>query len=512
MSRLFRFILVASLYLTVAWPASVLADTFPIRAFVQEPATLHSGPSDQFYATQRLEIGTAVEIYKTTDDGWCGIRPLPNSFSLIPADAITETPDSDVIRLNRQAVRTQVGSLISAKQDVKYVTLNKGEPVKSLGRTDDGAWFKIAPPSGEFRWIHRRFLGSETPSNEIATIDTAKNGPVTREAAQHDPLSNKQDGVELAGFNFPIPEDKPVGSSVRGVSNQNQSPPSIDANLVEGAQAIDSQEQMTTVPIEGETPDNKLVNASANATAEPNTNDAWKVRETQTGTAISTNSLAPAKNTKEVLSPSIKSELQQINVALSQIVTQETSKWELVTVRMRTERIIDSAQTQADRQSGRELLGRIGEFENLKHRYDQMSGRTPASQPRPLSQLARRSPATTNANDRSDKLELAAFLQSNNRSDVPRVQQASHTAASTHREAAGGSQTGWLMPVITSNPRMPKFAITDNEGKILCFVSEGAGVKLKSHLRQHVTLAGESGFSSDLEKKHLVATQVVTRR
>ena len=39
--------------------------------------------------------------------------------------------------------------------------MKQGERVKVLGRDDreGGTWYKIAPPAGEFRWIHARDIG-----------------------------------------------------------------------------------------------------------------------------------------------------------------------------------------------------------------------------------------------------------------------------------------------------------------------------------------------------------------
>ena len=507
MSRSFRYPFAFSLFLVTVYSLPTLADDSPIKAFVQERATVHSGPSDRFYATQQLEPGTTVEIYKTTEDGWCGIRPLPTSFSLVPTDAVTSTDSADVFKLNRDGVRTQVGSLISSKNDVKYVTLHKGEPVKSLGHTPDGKWLMIAPPSGEFRWIHRQFLGSKQPSLRIATTDKHResNGHLTR--------------VTPASFNSQDLEDMPVGTSVQPSSAKQNEPEAIDADLATKSKPIGAQ--MQTVPIEvAETNDAENKPAGTSTTvAELQSETTWKVRDESQSSVLANASPSEQRRSgvdrlSKSLSPSIQQELKQINVALSQIVMQETSKWDLTPVRIRAERVIDSAQSQVDRQSGRELLSRIAEFEGLQHRYDRMAGRVPATQTDQVARSSSLGKARRDAtqNNSVSKAELAAFLQSNNRPNSRAVRQASHVESTARPAPRGKTKTGWLMPVITSNPSMPKFAITDSDGKILCFVSEASGVRLKPHLRQRVTLQGESVFSAELRKTHLIATRVVVSR
>ena len=285
---------------------------------------------------------------------------------------------------------------------------------------------------------------------------------------------------------------------------------------------------MQTVPIEvAETNDAEIKPAGTSTTvaehAEPQSETTWKVRDELQSPLLAHASPSEQRRSRfdkpsKSLSPSIQHELKQINVASSQIVMQETSKWDLTPVRIRAERVIDSAQSQVDRQSGRELLGRIAEFESLQHRYDRMAGRVPSTQSDQVARSSTRSPSLSRAqrnatqNNSVSKTDLAAFLQSNNRTNSRAVRQASHVETTTRPVPGGKTKTGWLMPVITSNPNMPKFAITDSDGKILCFVSEASGVKLKSHLRQRVTLQGESAFNAELRKTHLIATRVVASR
>ncbi|MFM7738223.1 MAG: hypothetical protein ACKO9H_02385, partial [Planctomycetota bacterium] len=60
--------------------------SFPYQAFVLRDGTLvRSGPGEAHYATDELKQGAPIEVWRHDPDGWCAIRPTPDSFSLIPA-------------------------------------------------------------------------------------------------------------------------------------------------------------------------------------------------------------------------------------------------------------------------------------------------------------------------------------------------------------------------------------------------------------------------------------------
>ena len=85
-----------------AFGDQVFADdpSFPYQAFVLRDGTLvRSGPGEAHYATDELKQGIPVEVWRHDPDGWCAIRPTPDSFSLIPAAAV------DVLAVDRCRVK-----------------------------------------------------------------------------------------------------------------------------------------------------------------------------------------------------------------------------------------------------------------------------------------------------------------------------------------------------------------------------------------------------------------------
>ncbi len=151
--------------------AHVLADDVPQPAVVQvSQAAVRSGPGSEFYETERLAEGTEVEVYRITPQGWCSIRPPEGSFSYVPFDSVRPTGIPRIVKTIATGVTTRVGSRLSSKSNVAYITLELGEPLQTLGNpiqlgSSGKRWYKVAPPPVNFAgfanrtWPSRRQQG-----------------------------------------------------------------------------------------------------------------------------------------------------------------------------------------------------------------------------------------------------------------------------------------------------------------------------------------------------------------
>ena len=159
-----RSILVFLICSAAANPA-VAEQTFPYTAYVTaDQVFVRSGPGENYYATDKLKAGTAVEVYRHDPGGWYAIRPPKDSFSWVSSRHL-RMEGNHLATVTDERVAAQVGSRLSDVRDIIQVRLHKGETVEVLdprGRGNDGGpaqpWYKIAPPSGEFRWISGRFV------------------------------------------------------------------------------------------------------------------------------------------------------------------------------------------------------------------------------------------------------------------------------------------------------------------------------------------------------------------
>lgn len=144
---------------------SVRADeTFePYDVYVdQNEVVARCGPGGDYYRTDPLRHGQRLEVYLETPDGWLGVRPPENSFCWVPADAVKVDRSGNSGSVTEEGTLAWIGThLGKARKYMWQVQLTKGEEVTVLGRAEregpDGPqmWYRISPPAGEFRWVHR---------------------------------------------------------------------------------------------------------------------------------------------------------------------------------------------------------------------------------------------------------------------------------------------------------------------------------------------------------------------
>jgi hypothetical protein len=142
------------------------AADFPYAVYVNsDDVYVRSGPGKNYYPTGKLRKGQKLDVYRHDPGGWLAIRPPRDSFAWVSKRHLD--PDSDrLATVNSDRAVARVGSTLSDVRDVIQVRLEKGEKVELLAPpTEDSPWCKIAPPSGEFRWVFAKFVDHDLPSD-----------------------------------------------------------------------------------------------------------------------------------------------------------------------------------------------------------------------------------------------------------------------------------------------------------------------------------------------------------
>jgi hypothetical protein len=98
-------------------------------------------------------------------------------------------------------VAARVGSRLSDVRDVIQVRMRKGEMVEILDSKEvpggkSQVWYKIAPPSGEFRWISEKYLTTEKPRDVMRKARSADTAP---ESASEQDLSSDKLNAQSEG-------------------------------------------------------------------------------------------------------------------------------------------------------------------------------------------------------------------------------------------------------------------------------------------------------------------------
>lgn len=161
---------------TEHYTATVGADQVPVR----------SAPFHDQYVCSYLNAGDQVQVFRETKSGFLAIRPLYDSYSWVDAEKLDIHADGDHATVKHARVPSWVGSY--GDRQVRYgytVLLNRGEIVTLIGQKKialssaqpSHSYYKIAPPAGEFRWIHKRHLVNDFTGKPDSHAELAEAGP-----------------------------------------------------------------------------------------------------------------------------------------------------------------------------------------------------------------------------------------------------------------------------------------------------------------------------------------------
>ncbi|MCO6455162.1 MAG: hypothetical protein J5I93_07670, partial [Pirellulaceae bacterium] len=320
----------------------------------RDQAPVRSGPGSEFYATDHLGRGTRLEVYRRDPGGWLAIRPPENSHSLVPLRQLRETKTAGVWQVADPQtvawVATRHGPLANHKWQVQ---LEVGELVRVLGQ-DQFALVetgpretvaRIAPPAGEFRWIHEDFV-ADTPL--LPTVEQA--GP----GAQAGPGGQVvAEGIELADYQLIVEGDDRLAA-----------PPVSPAGFSEPAGSQPSQQQWRP------------------ARGKPAAGHAPVPAPTPIGT--DTVPSATGKENSDPLDALPSATLQELDVILSLMVAQPPEQWDLAPLRAKLLEMVDQGESALERGRARLMLEKLTQFAELQERHRQVDRLAP----RPGSEVA----------------------------------------------------------------------------------------------------------------------------
>ena len=224
------------------------------------------------------------------------------------------------------------------------------------------------------------------------------------------------------------------------------------------------------------TADYRSAPTATSATAAYATATTWHGINTPSNTLLTSASSAPTLNNDEAYAPvNISSpELQQLQLALSSEVAKPIEQWNLASFKAAIEERMQQSSDPLYRGEARLLIDRIEAFTQLKNRSTHTvpaANNTPTYAP-----LAPSNPETP----------------------------------ATWINASQYDASGWLVPVHATHAGQPEYAITDDRGNTLAYVTAVPGVNLRRYLRQPVGLKGRRGYLSELAANHIVVERVVS--
>jgi hypothetical protein len=338
-------------------------ESFPYQAVIARDRTVvRCGPGDEHYATDELKRGSEVEVYRRAEGGWLAIRPPESSFSWVAQRDVERLADREVAQVVGSAAVSWIGSAVESVPDHRWlVRLDRGESVVVIGQErlqivsagKSDVYYKIVPPSGEFRWLHE---------------DDLVNDSSAAAATAQDP------DVELADFRVALRGTPRPAATPEAKPATDQQETKKDDFMSRGKSANSVEERKP----------------AAQRTARDAARSSPKENETPNSTPLGA-------------ATDIESRLRELEAALSLAVVQPAQEWDLDTLRKSAEKLAGDGESTLERARVQLYLDKLAEFEQLKSRHALLAPKPPTLVAKIRSRLVGDSPpAESDAEPRFD--------------------------------------------------------------------------------------------------------------
>lgn len=331
--------------------------------------------------------------------------------------------------------------------------LARGKPVE-VYRHDPGGWLAIRPPAGSYSWVSARHL--DPSEGELAVVNSdrvvARVGSEFSEVRDVIQVRLERDEqvvlLEPPASDSPWCKVEPPAGEFRWVFAQyvDREPPSEQRDSLRSDDGFARRD-------------------ATNVAAADQGNPARDVRLTG---AADTARVAADPQAHAALQGELErlTELEQIDVELSQIVADDISQWSFISLQRRAQQALQSADSALERGRARVLLDKLARFDEIKQRHDTLRASTAGASVASASQ-----PSAATTDSRFDGI-------------------------------------GRLAPVLATKPGGPQYALLDERGGVLSFVTPAPGVNLRPFVDKQVGVSGQRGYIPDLQKQHVSAQRV----
>jgi hypothetical protein len=517
-------------------PVALAAEgDFPYEAVVSaDEADVYAGPGRRYYTTARLASGERVEVYRKEIGGWLAIRPPAGSFSWMPASQLKLVTEPDVAEVVEDGVQSWIGSRVTNVHEHKsQVALDRGEVVQILGEktvdNEEGGketWYKIAPPTGEFRYIHIRDVsrvlaqGERPPAPPRRAAAEEEEGPPLTSARgepepfaaedsqpryprvrprESKPLAKQRANITLVDIFRPGTEEElrqlpMVGQEVVPAAGQSAVRSSPSAAKPKGPAGDGFQPRKARRTDVVATPVDRTTRARESTT---------RIASLPTTTVAASRPLPKnepppvgnvASESKPITRPhetektstaampiepaEFRRRLEEVELELSAMVANHPSTWRLADLRQRVQVLVEDGPTGADRGEARLLLEHI-------HKFAESFG----VEDDPVRSLLPGAPVANTAVK-----------------PLPEQNKTTAIAAASDPKYDG---EGWLKPVLSREKPAAPYAIVDDQGNPVAFVTPSPGLNLNRYLNKKVGVYGQRGVIEALNSPHIVASRVI---
>jgi uncharacterized protein YgiM (DUF1202 family) len=439
------------------------AGRFPYTAqVVSAGAQFRAGPGESYYPTSDAREGDAVEVYHE-DGAWSAIRPAAGSHSWVSAKVLklpstlrfqagVDLASPVPVEVGVANAPAFIGSEISPDRDAVAVRLNAGERVYVLSAepTEGQTWIKIAPPSGEFRWIETKHLKAK-PTDSLAKSSSDVEAATAADATTANVIDAAANAILAAA------EETQTESSV--IKEVPAVPNVAVPNLAAAKQPASK-------------PTAKKPSASPN----------------------------PARG--------FWTQLQALELELSMMVAREPKTWRFDDIRRDAQNLYDSSAADEEFDAARHLLAKLAQFESVRRERVDLDTR----QKIPPANATANPPTTANstanaasnaANPARPRTSLASPPTAPSAAATPNAPTASPTISDGRYDASGR-----LVALPSRRVGAPSYAIVDERNNVRQYVSPAPNVNLQPYVGRTVGITGVAGPSPDSTRTHVMAKRI----
>ncbi|MCS7236681.1 MAG: SH3 domain-containing protein [Thermoguttaceae bacterium] len=492
---------------------------------VTEEAYVRAGPGLSYYPTQVLRQGSEVEIYYADPNGWLAIRPPEGSFSWVRSEDIEIGPDG-LAEVIREGAPSFIGSLLSSARDYAPVHLRRGELLKVLEVPDppeiaplpgdllkppgpsapNSGWVKIAPPSGEFRWV------------EAGVVELVEKAVHLTGWNQLDPGEGQPPAL-LEGQEW-----RPLDRWERPQGEKPGTAPAAEVELGEEPQRLGSPQLPT--------PQGR---SSPKAGADPNSLMLERTLVSQPGGGLASRPhqgtafkewvarAEPLRPQPEQPRPSAADQhqqrLDQLSLEFAQMLLLPPAQWSLDQLSNSIRELVAQIPAGTLQEEARALAARIERAKVLREQALTGPPKTPMrelaedqsrKQPQPpregISEVPNPKPPESATKLVSHSTQAA--LGGRDPAWLPEAGISQKVFSSATAQSPFDA-TGRLMRVLPAGWGVPRYALVDENGNIRAFVTPTSGVNLEYYVGSQIGVNGPCTLYGSGQVPHVMAKSVV---
>lgn len=376
-----------------------------------------------------------------------------------------------------QARVVAAGSAVHSGPGEKFYatdSLSAGDTV-DVYKERPGGWLAIRPPVNSFSWVASRDLIVKDGGLAEIVQDNVPSRIGSRLSDQHNASQvrlKKGEAVEVVGE-----------ATLNGQKWYKIAPPAgefrwIQSSLVERLGPIPKSTPETSTA-----PATATRDASASPASHPPLMPMGKSADATTPTTSATASTPAASNSAtasatpggqsaagSATTPTgdLTHDLSAIELRLSRMAAAPPNLWNTDRLERDTAQLMSRAKTQQERDAVKATQEKIARFASITHRTGQ---------------------ATT------------AVAQSGQPAITP-IPAAPATAAGSY------DAIGILRPVVSRRPGAPQFALVDDRGQVLTFVTTTPDLNLQPYLGRRIGITGNRGYMPEFQRGTVTATRV----